>query len=319
MAVAMAMAAVAKTVVDVCVWFCVGVGVGIHIGIHISFIVVVALIGSSSGQQRRRWVWAAAMVRAARASPDSVSFTTQRLELGVGGESPRRHTCTPGPGRAARPASHTSPTCARLTRHSVRLTLTRHTSQTAAARERGGEGRVGEGGVGQTDAWPGLQGLGHAPGTWRDERRQKPPLPQKEHPRKPQPQRASRGWHGWRRREGGERRRACSSVCWRAREQRRCPASTRVRGAPGSSQHASTRSAPSGQRVSKSSCRRVDADQRPLRRGSARWPTARFDRATSPAARRHSSVPPPPPCSRLERSTGPGSGSSRTSRERRRS
>ena len=51
----------------------------------------------------------------------------------------------------------------------------------------------------------------------------------------------------------------------------------------------------------------------------ARWPTARFDRATSPAARRHSSVPPPPPCSRLERSTGPGSGSSRTSRERRRS
>ena len=40
----------------------------------------------------------------------------------------------------------------------------------------------------------------------------------------------------------------------------------------------------------------------------AHWPTARFDRATSPAARRHSSVPPPPPCSRLERSTGPGGG-----------
>ena len=30
---------------------------------------------------------------------------------------------------------------------------TRLTSQTAAARERGGEGRVGEGGVGQTGAW----------------------------------------------------------------------------------------------------------------------------------------------------------------------
>ena len=44
------------------------------------------------------------MVRAARASPDSVSFTTQRLGLGLGveGESPRRHTCTPGQGRAAR-------------------------------------------------------------------------------------------------------------------------------------------------------------------------------------------------------------------------
>ena len=91
------------------------------------------------------------MVRAARASPDSVSFTTQRLELGVGGESPRHHTCTPGPGPGQPDtASHTSPTCARLTRHSVRLTLTRHTSQTAAARERGGEGRVGEGGAAST-------------------------------------------------------------------------------------------------------------------------------------------------------------------------
>jgi len=73
---------------------------------------------------------------------------------------------------------------------------------------------------------------------------------------------------------------------------------------------ASTRSAPSGRRVSKSSYRRVHADQRPPRRGSARWPTARFDQATRPAARRHSSVPPPPapPRSRLERSACPGSG-----------
>ena len=40
--------------------------------------------------------------------------------------------------------------CVGLTRHSVRLTLTRHTSQTAAARERGGEERVGEGGEAST-------------------------------------------------------------------------------------------------------------------------------------------------------------------------
>jgi hypothetical protein len=75
---------------------------------------------------------------------------------------------------------------------------------------------------------------------------------------------------------------------------------------------ASTQSAPSGRRVSKSSYRRVHADQRPPRRGSARWPTARFDRATRPAARRHSSVPLPPPHARPRGSSGvpalPGSG-----------
>ena len=49
-----------------------------------------------------------------------------------------------GAGSPTQPATHLRH-CARLTRHSVRLTLTRHTSQTAAARERGGEGRVGEG------------------------------------------------------------------------------------------------------------------------------------------------------------------------------
>ena len=88
---------------------------------------------------------------AAPASPGSVFFSTQRLGLGVGGESPRRHTCTPGPDAhsATAPQSHT---------HISHTSRTPHSDShqpTAAARERGGEGLVGEGGVGQTGAWPG--------------------------------------------------------------------------------------------------------------------------------------------------------------------
>ena len=49
---AVAILAVAKAMEDVCVRICVGIGVGIQIGIDISAIVVVALIGSSSGQHR---------------------------------------------------------------------------------------------------------------------------------------------------------------------------------------------------------------------------------------------------------------------------
>ena len=48
------------------------------------------------------------MVRAARDSPDSVSFTTQRLGLGVGGESPRRVTPHMHAGAGARAARHRS-------------------------------------------------------------------------------------------------------------------------------------------------------------------------------------------------------------------
>eukprot|EP00964_Phaeocystis_antarctica_P162917 scaffold138125_cov437-Phaeocystis_antarctica.AAC.1 len=55
-----------------------------------------------------------------------------------------------GAGSPTQPQPYISGICARLTRHSVRLTLTRHTSQTAAARERGREGRVGEGGAAST-------------------------------------------------------------------------------------------------------------------------------------------------------------------------
>ena len=47
---AVAILAVAKAMEDVCVRICVGMGVGIQIGINFS--VIVALIGSSSGQQR---------------------------------------------------------------------------------------------------------------------------------------------------------------------------------------------------------------------------------------------------------------------------
>ena len=93
-----------------------------------------------------------------------------------------------------------------------------------------------------------------------------------------------------------------------ARASRQCPASlTRVRGAPGSSQHAKCSVGPVGEQVELSASPRRPAASAP-RRGSARWPTARFDRATRPAARRHSSVPPPPPRSRLKRSACPGSG-----------
>ena len=49
---AVAILAVAKAMEDVCVRICARICVGICVGIHISFIVVVALIGSSSGQHR---------------------------------------------------------------------------------------------------------------------------------------------------------------------------------------------------------------------------------------------------------------------------
>ena len=50
--VAAAILEAAKAMEDACVRICVGIGVGIQIGIDISAIVVVALIGSSSGQHR---------------------------------------------------------------------------------------------------------------------------------------------------------------------------------------------------------------------------------------------------------------------------
>ena len=97
-------------------------------------------------------------------------------------------------------------------------------------------------------------------------------------------------------------------VC--ARASRRCPApAPGVRGAPGSSQHAKCSVGPVGEQVELSASPRRPAASAP-RRGSARWPTARFVRSrhetnqpTSGApALLTQSVPPPPPRSRLERS-----------------
>jgi len=113
--------------------------------------------------------------RMVRAAQDSRFFFFLFLLIALfwGGWSPRS---TPhmhaGAGAGSPTHSHTQPHTSRTlcTPHSLRLT--RNNSQTAAARERGGEGRVDESAVGKNGAWPGKR----ARDLWRDERRQKPPL-----------------------------------------------------------------------------------------------------------------------------------------------